>query len=591
MLKSPGVIHSTLKIPCTGLFSLALMLWLFMTIFSNECCSQSVNQSKSAIQFSGIDPLWNTQNLSGNFGEPRGNHFHSGIDYKTRELEGLPVLAVDDGYVSRIKISSGGYGKAIYLTHPGGVVTVYGHLRKFFHTLEDTIRKIQESKQQYEIEIFPDPKLFPVTKGELIGFSGNTGSSSGPHLHFETRHTGSELPFNPVIAGYRLNDTIPPIISSLIIYEPGPLGGLTGSSKHILEQGTGSKTRISDTISVAGPYFVGVEAFDLAGNDPNHIGINSGRLYVDDSLAFTFAIDSFSFSQTRTVQVFLDYEFYSETGREVTLFYVMAGNKLPFYRNSKGLIEIKTNNVFRLRLEIKDASGNTSEARCFIRKIQNTREVKLSEKEHFTFGEPKKIKLKHCTIDIPPAAFYESVYLNITEQSDPETRKKSFSPVLTLTPDNIPVNESISVSMKCTLKGVRDKSKLVVARNYKHGYQSVIPGTLRKKVMYFNVRNMGSYVIMQDTSPPRAQKPQWEPDNFTGRKKIFIPLENEFSGLKSYSCLINRKWVPAAYNSSRNGLVIYPEDIPQGAIPGQIRIRLEDEVSNTGTYEYSLNPE
>ena len=171
--------------------------------------------------------------VSGTFGEFRSNHFHSGIDYKTGQREGLRVYAAADGYVARVKVSAVGFGKVLYINHPNGITTVYAHLRSFYSQVSDSVKKIQYQKEEFEVEFFPKPGEFPVKGGQLIGLSGNSGGSEGPHLHFETRHTLTEKPFSPDIKGYGLNDTLPPIINSLVVYQPGPFKGLAGSQKVI----------------------------------------------------------------------------------------------------------------------------------------------------------------------------------------------------------------------------------------------------------------------------------------------------------------------------------------------------------------------
>src|SRR5690606_3165594 len=167
--------------------------------------------------------------LSGTFGELRSNHFHSGLDIKTQQREGLNILASATGYVSRINVATYGYGKALYIQHPNGYTTVYGHLQKFSPEIEAYIKKQQYAKESYEVEIYPEAGVLPVNQGDLVAFSGNTGGSGGPHLHFEIRD-GSQRPMNPKLFGISVKDTQPPTITSLYAYPLGEEAHINGSA-------------------------------------------------------------------------------------------------------------------------------------------------------------------------------------------------------------------------------------------------------------------------------------------------------------------------------------------------------------------------
>ena len=135
--------------------------------------------------------------LSGTFAELRSNHFHSGLDIKTQQQSGLKVMAAASGFVSRIKVSHFGYGKALYITHPNGYTTVYAHLQNFNPEIDAYIKHRQYKNESYEIELFPKAGELLVNNGDIVAYSGNTGGSGGPHLHFEIRNK-QEHPMNPM---------------------------------------------------------------------------------------------------------------------------------------------------------------------------------------------------------------------------------------------------------------------------------------------------------------------------------------------------------------------------------------------------------
>ncbi len=144
-------------------------------------------------------PLQTEVSLAGNFAELRRNHFHMGLDFRTNSKENYPVYAVEDGYVSRVLISSNGYGKCIYINHPNlGITSVYAHLNSFNSTLEDWTDKTQYSIQKNTLDSILPENLIRISRGQQIAFSGNSGSSSGPHLHFEIRNMVTEKTMNPL---------------------------------------------------------------------------------------------------------------------------------------------------------------------------------------------------------------------------------------------------------------------------------------------------------------------------------------------------------------------------------------------------------
>ena len=166
-----------------------------------------------------INPLDFRLLLSGTFGELRGNHFHAGIDFKTKGVEGQNIYAIADGYISRIKVSSYGYGKALYINHPDGKTSVYAHLQKFSEKIDTIVKKEHYKREQFEINIFPKANSIQVKQGEIIALSGNSGSSQGAHLHFEIRDTKTEHPLDPLDYGFKVIDNISPILKEIKIFD------------------------------------------------------------------------------------------------------------------------------------------------------------------------------------------------------------------------------------------------------------------------------------------------------------------------------------------------------------------------------------
>ena len=262
-------------------------------------------------------PLDIPMQLAGNFGELRPNHFHAGLDFKTNQREGLNVYAVADGYVSRIKISTYGYGKAIYITHPNGYTTVYGHLQKAVGAIEAKIKETQYKESSYEVELFLKPNELSVKKGDVIGLSGNTGGSQGPHLHFEFRDSATEKTINPYFFGYdqSIKDTKKPIVSTLVAY-PLDAESIVNKSKRPINLNLSLQndgTYIADKVLASGKIGFGINAYDLDDVSYNSNGTYKGELLSNGKPIFEYRFDEMVFDEGRYINAFIDYTRYKKT--------------------------------------------------------------------------------------------------------------------------------------------------------------------------------------------------------------------------------------------------------------------------------------
>lgn len=310
--------------------------------------------------------------LAGTFGELRSNHFHSGIDIKTGGGVGQPLYAVRDGYIYRIKVSPFGFGKAIYLRHQDGDFSVYGHMNGFTPSIEDFVYQKQYATKQYEQEIYLDEGQMPVSKGDLIGYSGNSGASSGPHLHFEIRDPQERI-VNPLLH-YRafVSDHKKPEVRGIAL-EPLTIHARVNCrfEKYIPKlEGSNGDYHVQDVIKVRGKVGLEYDAFDQLDGAANACGINYARLYLDQQLIYEFALDTFSFDDKRYINVHFDYQHHKAGGRKFQRSYIESGNQLPCYPRSKdrGIIELQDDAVHSLRLELADGYQNTSTVRLNVQR-------------------------------------------------------------------------------------------------------------------------------------------------------------------------------------------------------------------------------
>jgi hypothetical protein len=340
------------------IFLTVVALFLFWhTIFAQ-------NGGKSESLFFPIRP-GEINYLSGTMGEIRSTHFHAGIDIKTSGISGLPVYACSQGFVSRIRVSAGGYGHALYIQHPGGETSVYGHLLQFREDISSFVRKEQYRLESFEVDLFPEREMFKIDRGEMVALSGNSGSSMGPHLHFEIRD-GRQVPLNPLNYGFKeIRDDVAPVVQSFALKTfdiESRVENQYGRFEFPVEQ-KGSGYHYSKPIPVYGNFGVQINAYDRLKDAYNRNGIPEIELYLDDTLRLKIRIDSFSFNDSRHVINFYDYQVKNQNRRTFQKLYMDDGNDLPFYKKIKnrGILTIRDNKLHSLKIRISDLAGNVSE--------------------------------------------------------------------------------------------------------------------------------------------------------------------------------------------------------------------------------------
>lgn len=531
--------------------------------------------------------------LSGTFGELRSNHFHSGIDIRTGGSVGKKVYSIADGYISRISVSPYGYGKALYITHPDGKMSVYAHLMQFKDTISQWIREEQYRRKSFTINLFLEPDQFPVKKGEWIALSGNSGSSGGPHLHFEIRDNTTGATLNALCHGFTVSDCISPSIRQILVAPDDLYSSVNKKRKETtrLARGTGCIYKIdgNDTISVWGNIRFGVDAIDRSAGSTNANGVYSFKVFLDNKLVFSEKLNSFSFDETRDINSLIDYAYYKNEKTRFIQTKKQAGNRLKIYDivESNGVFNFEDELVHEILYEVGDAAGNISKLKFWI-KSEKTELASIKESgTNVSRNQGITITEDRFVLKIPKNAVYEDVLINysVFNSSNPSF----LSPIFSLGNPTIPLQKKAEITVFpdfSRLKSI-NKNKLFLA-NVDGKTPKPIVTTIYPMFLTINVYDLGKYVVMADTVAP-AIKPEniWNNKDVSHQKTIRIKITDDLTGIVSYTGTLNGQWILMDYDAKAN-LLEYTFDEQMKSGNNTFVLKVTDAVGNVSQIEMNL---
>lgn len=524
--------------------------------------------------------------LSGNFGELRPNHFHAGFDLKTNQKEGLNVYASADGYVSRIKISSGGYGKAIYITHANGYTTVYGHLQKATGAIQQKIIELQYAEKSYEIEAFFKPGEIPVKKSDIIAISGNTGGSDGPHLHFEFRDNKTEKIINPLFFGLEIKDTKKPIVTSLLAYPIDGESNINQSRRPValslsLQQ---DGTYVSEKVVAKGKIGLGIIASDFDDVSYNANGVYKTQLIKNGKDVFGYEFDEMVFDEGRYVNAFIDYERYKKMHNRVQKLFMKEKYGFSNIRSdlSNGIIDVVPNYIDSVRIEVSDYKGNRTKIQVPVSYADQTILVPAEVKTTKYFVKSKSdtnFEKDNVSVYFPANTFYEDFYMNF------DVRNKT----LFLHEDTVPAHTNFTLTFEDKEASAEDKKKMFIATvdGTKLGF---LYTKLQDNTFTAKARSLGQFRLAKDTIAPKISIAKPIQDKWiTAQKSISITISDDFSGIKSYNGYINDKWVLFEYESKLKRLTHVFDDAMLLEGKNNLKLVVTDNVGNSTIFETQFN--
>ena len=512
--------------------------------------------------------------LSGNFGESRTNHFHSGIDIKTQSKEGLNIISSANGYVSRIKIAHGGFGKALYINHYNGFTTVYGHLKKFNKEIEDYIKKIQYKRQSYEVDIYLNKNTINLKKNQIIAYSGNTGSSLGPHLHYEIRNTSNQKPLNPLLFGMDVKDTRRPEIKGLFVYT-----NIDNNIDKIIPKKLKLK-RINDsvfrtnTINIKGKTGFGINVIDKQDLANNKNGVHKISTYLNKKLINSINFDGFLFEESILINTLIDYQHYINNKERILKLFKTSGNKLSFYKNlNDGLIdEIKTNSEFKI--QVSDIKKNNIYILIAVNNEKNIIEKKIEKKSKVYYNKQVddnfefNFKIDKYKINIPKNTFLKNTDLLIDLIKD----------TLKIINPNVPVFKNIKIIFPNT----NNKKGNYLANLDKNKNESFVTSRLDSKNNFeTKTKKLGTFFIKNDSISPSIKSLSFKKGDWISNKNyIKFKILDVESGIKTYKGTINGKWVLFEYEYKKNQISYEFDKYYTKKSMNEVEITVEDMVGN-----------
>jgi hypothetical protein len=505
--------------------------------------AQDIIQSKTYVKGVFQYPLDLPPSTAGSFGELRGNHFHSGLDFRTNRQTGYPVHAAMYGYVSRLRVQLGGFGNAVYLTHPNGYTTVYGHLDHLTPELAQAVRKFQYDHQSAEVDFKLQPFQFPVTKGQLIAISGNTGASGGPHLHFEIRDSLTEETINPQLLGLTIADNIPPTISGISIYHLNGRPFSESTPRNDLSvTGTAGNYRLAkpQTLFLSGDIGFGITANDMNNSSANRNGIYSLELKVDGRTVYTFAVERFAFDQTHAINGYIDYPMYIKARRWIQKCFILPGSHISLYPQSekRGIISFKDTLLHNVEYVVKDIAGNTSSLKLNVQaSIPKDKPVVTYRGTKFVYEKRNEFNNGQVKVVVEPGNLYDDLdFIYKALPQKPGAYSATHSIHNRLTP--IHSNFDLWIKPDARIGNLANKAVIVntmagsVGGVYHDGYVKAKPAAF------------GDFFIKLDTVAPVITPINiLRGSNLAAVRSITLRASDALSGIKSYSAKVDGKWI------------------------------------------------
>jgi hypothetical protein len=539
-----------------------LSFWLFSILFTLNSQEYNLN--------SPIDlPL----NLSGTFGEFRSSHFHYGLDVTTNKKPGYNVYSIDSGSIVRINVSTSGYGKVLYISHPNGLTSIYAHLKEFSPKIQEYIKTQQYLNKSYSIQKFFNNGEIKVNKGDLIGYTGNTGGSSGPHLHFEIRDTKSQNPINPLSFNYKYDDSNRPIIKSLYVFDEGDSFKKNNPKKYEIKK-INDSLYIADKIIYSNKIGIGIEVYDRQSkNNYNRNGVYEVKMFLDSVLNFSYKMDKINIDESVFRKIFYDYSLLKTKKKRIQKVYYPPNSKLNFLNHnvSTGIFISSDKDEKDVLLEVSDWNNNISYLNFKIEGNTSNLLEKSIDGIEIATNQKYLIKKNNSEIGFKKNSFFNNVALNIKYKND----------TLKIDEDLYPLRKSYNIKIFKQVEDSIIKRQSYIGLINKNGTVSYLKTNKKDNFFSTNSSILGSYTLSRDSINPEVKPLNFSLNkDISNQKTIRLRVYDKTSGIKSYNVLINDKWALFEHEPKSNLIFHQIEDgiIKNGE--NNINIKVIDGVGN-----------
>ena len=527
--------------------------------------------------------------LSATFGEIRPNHIHAGLDIKTQGVEGKKVYAVADGYVSRIGVSPYGYGNVLYITHYDGYTSVYAHLQRFSGDIAKYVKQYQYKHKKFASQIYPDADKFPVKKGDLIAYSGNSGGSGGPHLHFEIRHTVSEKPLNPMYFGYKIEDNAKPLIQGVAVYPLGDESTLEGDIKpmYFSVESSNGKYKLKDrnVVHGNGEMAFGICTYDLVGTQTNKDGPYLYELFLNDELAFQVEADSFSYSEPRYVNSLLDYRHYKQKKSSYVRTEVDPFNKLQMIEVKNGTVFVEEGDTVNVRFKISDYAGNSSQISF---KMVGSEHVWVERPQHrrseyFVKADGtmnSEITIEAFSVSLERGTLFRDEWMPTGQRDE----KGCCSRIYRFGTDEMTTFKNYKLRLRPNEEWADHPRKFIAYIDGK-GKVSSLGGTMKNGCMEVETRSLGEFTIKIDSVAPKVTASNFKDGQSVKElKSLRFKITDDMTGIETYDIYLDGVWVLGNYDA-KNALLYYEFDEKMKSGVNNVKVVVTDGVGNMKTLE------
>ncbi len=496
-------------------------------------------------------PLDLPVSLSGSFGELRATHFHSGVDFRIGGVSGARLYAANSGFISRITVSPTGYGNAIYIQHRDGKTTLYGHMHDFAPKIQRWVTEQQYLRESFALNLFPDSTLFPVKRGDFIGRAGNSGSSAGPHLHYEVRETSTELPLNPLSElSIEVLDNMPPVIQRVNFY--AITDPLTLPQTRLLASYTEAFQGI---VSVSDTFYIAVAAVDRQNNTSARLAVARYNYYLNNRLIYSFTPFNVPFDQGRYINSVV--EFSEKQQRNLSMIKSFSepggGLKQNIIAENYGLFVLEDDNINTVTIELFDEHNNVTRRDYRVRRGAESPPSLFSDSLNITHGVvmpwflPNRFEGDGLRFMLPPGALYSTILFR-AEQLQINGRT-----LWRVHDNNTPVHNHGRIALRTDLPPhLTDKGVIVMING--NGRESSIGGVYKNGWIEASTASFGVFGVALDTVPPVITPQFKNGENLSGRSYLRFTISDNLSGIASYRVYIDDKWIVTAYDPKNRRL-------------------------------------